>query len=255
MQPISLPVRRGIGVPTLAPIMTHRSLLALVTALLAAALLAACTPDFVASGPPAAAPVLKAGDRWVYRGREGFRLPTVWEETHEVTGAAPDNITVRVSYAGGVKGDRTEVLTAPGLVRVGELMDIETRQFAQPLRRFAFPLTPGTSWNQWVGNLNETTHRSGQINRYGQVGGWEKVTTPAGTFDAIRVRVFMTLDDEEFWRTATRCNYLIWYAPAVGAPVREEKEAEYFEKGDRMDSAPVRAQHTLIELVAYSRGA
>jgi hypothetical protein len=188
----------------------------------------------------------------VYRGREGFRLPTVWEETHAVTSVTPD-ITVRVTYTGGVKGDRTELLAAPGLVRVGALMDIETRRFNEPLRRFAFPLTPGESWNQWVENRNDTTHRAGRINRYGQVGGWEKVSTPAGTFDAIRVRVFMTLDDEEFWRSATRCNYLIWYAPAVGAVVREEKDAEYFEKGDRFDTAPVRAQHTLIELVSYRR--
>lgn len=219
-------------------------------------LVVACaTMEGGAPGPAAAAPSLKAGDRWVYRGREGFRAPTVWEETHEVTAAAPGNITVRVTYSGGVHGDRTEQLAAPGLVQVGELMDIETRRFGEPLRRFAFPLTPGENWNQWVDNLNETTQRRGRINRYAQVGGWEQVTTPAGTFDAIRVRVFMTLDDEEFWRTATRCNYLIWYAPSVGAPVREEKEAEYLEKGDRMDSAPVRAQHTLLELVAYSRGA
>ena len=32
------------------------------------------------------------------------------------------------------------------------------------------------------------------------VGGYEKITTPAGTFDAIRLKVFMRLDDETFWR-------------------------------------------------------
>jgi hypothetical protein len=233
--------------------MTARPLLAFCAALACAALLAACaTLQGGAPGPPAPAPALKPGDRWVYRGREGFRLPTVWEETHEVTSVTPD-ITVRVTYTGGVKGDRTELLAAPGLVRVGALMDIETRRFKEPLRRFAFPLTPGESWNQWVENRNDTTHRAGRINRYGQVGGWEKVSTPAGTFDAIRVRVFMTLDDEEFWRSATRCNYLIWYAPAVGAVVREDKDAENSEKGDRFDTAPVRAQNTLIVLVSYRR--
>jgi hypothetical protein len=206
-----------------------------------------------ASGPPAPAPVYKPGDHWVYRGREGFRLPVVWEETHEVTSVTPD-IRVHVTYAGGVTGDRTEVLAAPGLVRVGALMDIETRRFAEPLQRYQFPLTPGRSWSQWVANANDTAHRTGQINHYVRVGGWEKVSTPAGTFDAIRLRVFMQLDDEEFWRGPTMCNYLIWYAPAVGAPVREEKEAQYIEKGDRMDSAPVRAQHTLLELVSYTHG-
>ena len=99
------------------------------------------------------------------------------------------------------------------------------------------------------------TSKEGQINRYVRVGGWEKVSTPAGVFDAIRLRVIMRLDDEEFWRYPTTCNYLIWYAPAVGAPVREEKDAEYWEKGDRMDGmGAVRAQHTVLELVSFRRG-
>ena len=48
---------------------------------------------------------------------------------------------------------------------------------------------------------------------------------------------------------------MIWYAPAVGAAVREEKDAEYLERGDRMDGqSAVRAQHTLLELVSYTPG-
>jgi len=81
------------------------------------------------------------------------------------------------------------------------------------------------------------------------------VTTPAGVFDAIRLRVLMRLDDEEFWRYATTCNYLIWYAPAVGAAVREEKEAEYYERGDSRDGVgAIRAQHTVLELTSFSPG-
>ncbi|HEY3583293.1 MAG TPA: hypothetical protein VGL90_02820, partial [Casimicrobiaceae bacterium] len=146
-------------------------------------------------------------------------------------------------------------LVAPGLVGTGSLMDIETRRFATPLTRFRFPLAPGATWNQWVDNYNETTRREGQINRYVQVGGWERVGTPAGVFDAIRMRVLMRLDDEEFWRYPTMCNYVIWWAPAVGAPVREEKEAEYREKGDELDAGgAIRAQHTLLELITFAPG-
>jgi len=47
----------------------------------------------------------------------------------------------------------------------------------------------------------------------------------------------------------------VWYAPAVGASVREEKDAEYLERGDEMDgSGTIRAQHTLLELVSYTPG-
>jgi hypothetical protein len=208
------------------------------------------------SGPVATAPTPAVGARWTYRGREGFRWPVVWEETHEVTSAGAGGLTVRVTLKGPtIDIVRQETIVAPGMVSQGALMDIETRRFAMPLERYRFPLAPGETWNQWVENYNEASNREGKINRYTRVGGWEKVSTPAGEFDAIRMRVLMRLDDEEFWRYPTTCNYLIWYAPAVGAPVREEKDAEYRERGDEMDGqGAVRAQHTVLELVSYTPG-
>jgi hypothetical protein len=220
------------------------------------ALLAGCAGTFEggAPGPAVDAPAWRSGDRWVYRGSEGFRQPLTWQETHTVTAAAPDRATVVVDYDGQVHGSRTELWGRPGDLLQGALMDIETRRFATPVREFDFPLAQGRSWNQWVENVNEATGRRGQINRYVSVGGWDRVTTPAGTFDAIRMRVLLQLDDDEFWRDRTHCNYLIWYAPAVGAPVREEKDAYYLEKGNKMDTEAVRAQHTVIELVSFTRG-
>ena len=208
------------------------------------------------SGPVATAPTPAVGARWTYRGREGFRWPVVWEETHEITSVAAGGVSVRVTLKGPTLDlERQELWSAPGVVRTGALMDIETRRFATPLVRYRFPLAPGETWSQWVDNFNETSKRNGQINRYVRVGEWEKVSTPAGVFDAIRMRVLMRLDDEEFWRYPTTCNYVIWYAPAVGAPVREEKEAEYLERGDPKDGqGAIRAQHTLLELVSYSPG-
>ena len=225
----------------------------------ASVLIAACSTTDErgdVGGPVANAPTPAVGARWTYRGREGFRAPLIWEETHEVTAASAAGITVRVTAKGGwLDIQRQETFVAPGVVRAGALMDIETRRFATPLERFRFPLAPGQSWNQWVDNYNETTKREGTINRYVRVGGWEKVSTPAGEFDAIRMRVLMRLDDDEFWRYPTTCNYVIWYAPAVGAPVREEKEAEYLERGDTLDGmGAIRAQYTLLELVSYTPG-
>ncbi len=234
----------------------RRALLAaLPLALLGAACATTDSPGDT-SGPVAAAPIPKVGARWVYRGREGFRSPLVWEETHEVTNVNADGIVVRVMLKGPyVDIERQEIFAAPGLVRTGALMDIETRRFATPLIRYRFPLAPGATWNQWVDNYNQTSKRTGSINRYVRVGDWEKVRTPAGEFDAIRMRVLMRLDDEEFWRYPTTCNYVIWYAPAVGAPVREEKDAEYMERGDELDgSGAIRAQHTLLELTSYTPG-
>ena len=48
-------------------------------------------------GPVAAAPTPVVGARWVYRGREGFRMPVVWEETHEITSVGAGGISLRAA--------------------------------------------------------------------------------------------------------------------------------------------------------------
>jgi hypothetical protein len=208
-------------------------------------------------GPAAEAPAYRVGDRWVYRATDGFFTPVRWEETREITAIGAEGTTVRVTQNGPtVATTRNEVWPAPGLVRTGALFDDETRRFATPLKRYAFPLVPGKTWNQFVDNYNETTRKEGQINHYVRVGGWEKVTTPAGTYDAIRLRVLTRLDDDEFWRWATECNYLIAYAPAVRGVVREDKEAQYREKGSPADGVTaLRSQHAVLELVSFTPGA
>ena len=208
------------------------------------------------SGPAAEAPTFRVGDRWVYRGREGFRVGVEWEETHEVTSIGPGGITIKVTYRGDqVNGTQTETWASPGLLKTGSIFDIEMRRFDPPLPYYEFPLRPGERWGGWYPQFNVTKDKAAEINRYTTVNGWDKVSTPAGTFDALRLRVLMRLDDEEFWRFPTTCNYLLYYAPAVGAIVRAEKDAEYWEKGDRRDGVgAVRAQHTLLELVSYTRG-
>jgi len=227
---------------------------ATVVALVLGIAAAGCATTELTDGPPVAAPSFKVGDRWTYSGREGYRAPAEWQETHEVTAVGPEGVTVRVTYAGGVvNGARTEVWPEPGKVRVGSLMDIETRRFATPVTFYRYPMSSGQSWNEWVDNLNETTRREGRINRYTRVGGWQKISTPMGTLDVVQLRVLMRLDDDEFWREPTTCNYLLWYAPALGVTVREERDAEYLEKGNRMDTSVVRAQHTVLQLTSFDR--
>jgi hypothetical protein len=220
-----------------------------------AALLPGCVSVGGSDGPPAPAPVYRVGDRWVYRASDGFRAPVTWDETHEVIAVDAQGITVRVTQKGPtVDNTRTEQWLAPGVVSVGALFDNETRQFKTPLTRFQFPLTPRASWNQRIVNFNEATQQTGQVSRFVQVGGWVKVQVPAGEFDAILLRVIMRLDDETFWRHATECNYEIWWAPKVGAPVREFKQADYLEKGDSRDAVRFRSQNATLELASFRFG-
>ena len=220
--------------------------------------LAGCAgPGSAGSGPAAEAPGYRVGDRWVYHGVDGFRVKTEWDETHEVTAIGPEGIAARITLKGGLDVARTELWSAPGLVKVGAICgDNQTRRFVSLLQRDDFPLAAGKSWSQFVDNYNEATKESGQINYWVRVNGWEKVATPAGTFDAISMQVLMRLDDETFWRYATSCNYTVWYSPAVRGIVREERRAQYVEKGSDNSggAATIRTQFGAVELISFVPG-
>jgi hypothetical protein len=222
-----------------------------------AALLGGCAMGGVgSSSQPASveAPQYRVGDRWVYRITEGYRVKAIYDETHTVTGIGADGITVEVVMKGPrLDAVRTERWPSPGRVTQGSLFDVETRRFREPLERYRFPLVTGSTWNERPHNFNEYLKREGQISHYVRVGGLEKVTTPAGTFDAVRLSVMMRLDDEEFWRYPTECNYVVWYAPAVKAAVREMRRAEYQERS--YPYPRLEAQSAVIELVSFTPGA
>lgn len=202
------------------------------------------------------APRYRVGDRWVYRVRSGWYTPLLYDETRTVTAVGPDGITVAVALRGEqVNVDRVERWAAAGKVVQGTLFDIETRRFREPLDRYRFPLQSGATWSQWIGNYNELTQREGAINHHVRVGRIERVATPAGTFDAIRMQVIMRLDDEEFWRWPTDCYYTVWYAPEVKATVREMRRADYLEKGGGLSVGRLPAQNAQVELVSFTPGA
>jgi hypothetical protein len=221
-----------------------------------AVLLAGCAAA-PSTGPQEAiaAPEYRPGDRWVYRVDQRFRAAADYDETVEIVSVAPGGIRVRVVDRGGpIDVERMEVWSAPGLVAQGAMMDVETRRFDTPLQRFRFPLVPGERWNQRVAQTNETLATAGVVSRYVQVQRMERVGTPAGAFDALRMTVYMQLDDETPFRWPTRCTHIVWYAPAAKAVVREERRATWREKASGIDQMEVLAQNDIVELVAFTPG-
>lgn len=219
--------------------------------------LAACVSVGGSAGPPAPAPVFRVGDRWVYSAMDGYRVPVFWIETHDVVSADAQGIDVRVTLQGPTMNyTRMERLLSPGVVISGEVYDnTETRGFKTPLVRYQFPLTPGATWTQNLANADSTNELTSQINRYVKVGGYAQVATPAGTFNAILMRILMGVDDNNPFRFPTQCNYELWWAPDVGAMVRQTKFATYRERGDSRDAVEIRAQNTVLELESFRRGA
>jgi len=219
------------------------------------AMLSGCASTGNESGPTAAAPTYHVGDRWVYSAVDGFRrAPITWEEVHEVIGVDAQGIAIRVTQKGPtIDTSRIERLSAPGLVVQGAMFDSETRRFQAPLERYRFPLAPGARWSQFIANFNESTQQKGTVNNSRSVGGWDKVSTPAGEFDTIMVRDFSRLDDETPFRYGTALNYQIRWSPAVGAPVRENRLATYREKNQGMFAVEIQSQNATLELTSFKR--
>jgi hypothetical protein len=237
------------------PNVNRRSFLLAASSVALAGCAAGGSSGSAGSGSPAPAPVWRTGDRWTYDARDGFRAPVTWEETHEVLSVAADGIALRVTQRGPtVNNTRIERLSAPGIVTVGAAFDNETRRFATPLERYRFPLTPGERWNQvGVANFNEMLGREDPLNRTVVVRDWTKVTTPAGAFDAIVMRVFMQINLNDPFNFPTQCNYELWWAAAAGAMVRETRQATYRPRGDGRSSIEIRAQNAELVLTSYPR--
>lgn len=221
------------------------------------AMISGCASMGNESGPTGAAPDYHVGDRWTYSGVDGYRLaPITWEEVHEVISVGPEGIAIRVTQKGTtVDTSRIERLVAPGLVIQGAMFDSETRRFKVPLERYRFPLAPGARWSQFVVNFDESTQQEGTVNNSRSVGGWDKVSVPAGEFDTILVRDFSRLDDETPFRYGTALNYQIRWSPAVGAPVRENRLATYREKNQGMFTVEHQSQNAVLELTSFHRAA
>lgn len=181
---------------------------------------------------PIEAPDLRVGDKWAYHGVDGYRQKIAWDETHEITAIGPERITVTVTTSGSKTNvTRTEVWVAPGVVRSGAIYESETDRFDPPLIRYQYPLKSGETWSQRVRDLTKPSGPYGPISFKATVRGYERITTRAGTFDAIRIRYVIQLDDETISSFPTQCDYVVWYAASVGAAVREQRRSYSILKG------------------------
>lgn len=208
-----------------------------------------------APGPAAQAPDFRVGDRWVYQAEDGYRVRIQWTETHEIAAIDASGLTVRVTLKGdSVDLERIERWTAPGIVAEGAVYEAETVRFVPALIRYNYPLTPGETWSQRIRNADAPPGPFGPINRHVRVGGYETIATPAGAFDALRLRVIMSLDDETFWRWPTQVDNLVWYAPAVGAMVQEQKRSSFRDKGGNDPASYHPGQNALLRLASYRKG-
>ncbi len=208
-----------------------------------------------ANAQSAAAPTMKVGDRWVYDVKSGIGMATItYQETREVTAVGAGGFKMKVTgkTPDGADFSVVEDFAAPFNLRSGTLCLNEPRRYPTPLQRIAFPIAPGQRSSKWVDVVSDPGGNKGQINYFFRTRSWDKLTTPAGAFDAIRVDVLITLDDSGPFRNATSCNFTYWYSPAVRGTVRERRSAQYMEIGDLHQMVPV--LNASYELASFTPG-
>ena len=149
-----------------------------------------------------------------YRMTSGVAPPVVGTQRTDLLEAGPNSARFRIVRGGGLAelGSLDVALEADGIHLVASSQGpVQERTLILPAQ-----LAPGTTWpSGYVIGSDATATRYAATD---VVTGRETVTTPAGTFDAIRI-----VSDATVAADATRATVrtVVWYAPDVGS-VRTE---------------------------------
>jgi hypothetical protein len=179
----------------------------------AAALLALTVQAQVA---PASKPVVKAGDVAVYTVKLVADRQTT-EDSVTVTGVENGLIKARYARANRSPAETEAIYTDEwGSILVGS----NGSRIDPPSQVLKFPLKVGDTWDQQYGVLVSNGARS-RVDLGAKVVAHEKVSTPAGDFDAFKVETSGWVNGVS-WTGSFKVVSTAWYAPAVNRIVRTE---------------------------------
>jgi hypothetical protein len=159
-----------------------------------------------------AAPGLKPGDTWIYRGTDNYNRQPTGSWTREVTGTAVGGIRVAVRAGDGSFED---VYRVPGELASGVLSERARGSMEPAFQLMPFPLAEGKSWSQKVIRTDPFTKERREMLVTGRVRGWETVRVPAGEFKAMKVERTMYLGDFDTFRGITQRTETEWYVPEL----------------------------------------
>ncbi|MCE9641739.1 MAG: DUF3108 domain-containing protein, partial [Betaproteobacteria bacterium] len=176
-----------------------------------------------------------------------------------------DRVFVAVTASSAYAGlPHTEMYTPDGnwmrhpLVNHNQVLEYE---FLPPFPAYAFPLESGKRWSVRVNARNLVTGRQNSVRVDGEVLGSERITTPAGTFDVVKIRRRVYAGDWDAFLRETNIVEVDWYAPALGRSVRLEANSNWLDTSRSPGGGGVmgmlggnqvmRGDWTIKELVGY----
>jgi hypothetical protein len=174
-----------------------------------------CLCGAAAAGAPSPAPDVHVGDNWKFRTLDGFTNETQFEATHRVVEINDREIVMEVHNLGK---DKTGIRY---FTREWNAVDTDDGKYDPYYPEFKFPLAAGATWSEkytWLSIAGVAS--SGYVTA--KVSGPEKVTVPAGSFDAYRIDRDQEVRGNNESAVVTNTHMTTWYAPAVRRFVRRE---------------------------------
>jgi hypothetical protein len=222
-------------------------------------LLAGCqaVPFPPVANPPAQAdaPRLEVGDTWIYRHTDGYTKLPRGAFTHTITAITGDAVTVQVKAEDG-RVVATDRYTRGWNWLERPMTNTQRFRYDPPYAAFQFPLTADKSWSGYMHTTDTASGKTYDLARVdGKVSGWQRVTVPAGAFDAVLVHRAAYSGASTFERSQEFITEDDWYAPAVNNVVVGSYRSLYKDKTQNGDEGGNSGWYdnywTLVELVEY----
>jgi hypothetical protein len=168
------------------------------------------------------APALRTGNWWEYIQRD------------QLTGLQSNRVRIRVA---GVTPDAypmQEDWQQGGVIAASYDLDLnptrtDNLSFQPAFPRFSFPLVVGKAWHGEVIEHEAPPKQFGALLQQvsGSVGGWDRITVPAGTYTAMRIdlRVVWRGIHWASWRGSS--SETVWYVPAIRGIALSHREDFY----------------------------
>ena len=201
-----------------------------------------------AGAEPLRAPSLRVGDRWRYRLTDLYNGGTVGETAVEVVAVSPE---IRLRVDPGQGRPVLEERYADAWTVIAESVYDAPMVFEAPMP----VVPPGARAGQSL--ASRTRYRSEYSSQpldWAQrlrVLGWERVTVPAGTFDALRIEKLVDYRHPDFFRYLPERVDTLWYAPEVGRWVQREWTGTYMPGSPTGRSGRAREERTRWALTGW----
>ena len=201
------------------------------------------------------------GDQYVYRVINAYNGEVVGQVAYRVDKVDAGQVTVAVTPDNPSLGlPHTDILASDGNWLRHPLINHDKPveyTYSPAFPAYVAPLDAGKSWSTRVSATTPERGRPNSVRVDGDVVGNERITTPAGSFDTIKVKRRVYAGDWEAFSMETNIVETDWFAPALGRPVRTDRNSSYMDSQQcskpGFGCTPVRGDWHVYELVSYNR--